>query len=113
MSDGSSTHEDHGHEHYIVPVKAYFGVLVALGFLMALTIGAAFIDLGSFNPILAILIAIAKALFIVLIFMNVYFSTKLTKIFVVGAFFFLIILFGLIIIDFISRTMVSNPQPWN
>jgi cytochrome c oxidase subunit IV len=114
MSDTTTTHDDHGHEHshYIVPVRLYAMVLAGLAILMFATVYAAFFDLGPATVILALLIATTKATLIVLIFMNVYFSTRLTKIFVLGGFFWLVFLFGLIIIDFISRQMVTNPLPW-
>ena len=111
MSFNTATHEEHG--HHIVSVKTYGLVIAALFVLMAATVGAAFIDLGSFNPVLALLIAVSKAVLIVLIFMNVYFSTRLTQIFVAGGFFWLTFLFGMIIIDFLSRGIVTTPQPWN
>ncbi len=111
MSDNTATDEEHG--HHIVSVKTYSMVIGALFVLMAATVGAAFIDLGGFNPILALMIAVSKALLIVLIFMNVYFSTRLTQIFVASCFFWLTFLFGMMIIDFLSRGLVTTPQPWN
>jgi cytochrome c oxidase subunit IV len=114
MSDTTRTHEDHGHEHshYIVPVWMYALVLGGLAILMVATIVASFYDLGPMTVVVALAIASTKAVLIVLIFMNVYFGTRLTKIFVLGGFFWLVFLFGLIIIDFLSRTMVTNPLPW-
>ncbi len=112
MSDTTATHDDNGHDHHIVSVKAYGMVISALFFLMFLTVFMAFVDLGSLNPFIALAIAVSKAVLIVLIFMNVWFSTRLTQIFVAGGFFWLLILFGMIIIDFVSRAMVTNPQAW-
>lgn len=116
MTDHATTHhhgDAHEQAHHIVSVRSYFFVFLALMFLMVLTVVAAFFDLGAVNPVIALSIAISKATFIVLIFMNVYFSTKLTKIFVGAGFFWLLIMFGLMIIDFVSREMVVNPLPWD
>jgi cytochrome c oxidase subunit 4 len=111
MSDGTAAHDDHG--HHIVPVKMYLGVIVYLFFMMFLTVFMAFQDIGPvLNPLIAVGIAVGKAIAIVLIFMNVFFSTRLTKIFVAGAFFWLFFLFGMIIIDFLSRRLVTTPDPW-
>lgn len=113
MSDGSATHEENGHGgHYIVPVSAYFKVICALFVLMTITVVVAFFDLGAWNPVLAVAIAITKAVCIVLVFMNVYVSSRLTKMFVASAFFWLLFLFGMIIIDFLSRELVTHPQAW-
>lgn len=111
MTNDSAVHEEHG--HHVVPVSKYVQVIGALFFLMALTVIMAFVDLGAWNPVIALAIAVSKAVFIVLIFMNVYYSTRLTQIFVASCFFWLLFLFGMMIIDFLSRGMVTTPQPWN
>jgi len=111
MSDGTATHDDH--DHHIVSVKTYSFVIAYLFFMMFLTVYMSFQDVGPLmNPAIAVAIAVGKAIAIVLIFMNVFFSTRLTKIFVAGAFFWLLFLFGMIIIDFVSRRMVTTPDPW-
>ncbi len=113
MSDGSATHEENGHGgHYIVPVSAYAKVISALFVLMTITVVVAFIDLGAWNPVLALVIAISKAVLIVLVFMNVYVSSRLTKMFAASAFFWLLFLFCMIIVDFLSREMVTQPLAW-
>lgn len=111
MTNDSAAHDEHG--HHVVPVSKYVQVICALFFLMALTVVMAFVDLGAWNPVIALAIAVSKAIFIVLIFMNVYYSTRLTQIFVAACFFWLTFLFGMMIIDFLSRGMVTTPQPWN
>jgi len=113
MTNTSVTHDDHGEGHKIVPLSYYVVVICALFVLMFATVYMAFWDVGPVaNVLIAIGIAVTKAVLIVLIFMNVYFSSRLTQIFVAGGFFWLLILFGLIIIDFLSREMVTTPQSW-
>ena len=61
--------------------------------LTATTVGAAFVNLGPFNPVVALLIATIKATLVVLFFMHVKgASEKLTGAVVVSGFFFLAIL---------------------
>lgn len=104
--------ESHGHSHPIVPWWVYRNNAIALGVLMLLTVWAAFFNLGVFNPIVAMTIAVVKAGLIVLFFMNVKYSTKLTWVFVGGGFFWLLILLLLILPDFVSRDWTRRGQEW-
>ncbi len=96
----------------VVSPKVYFKVFGGLSILMALTVVMAFINLGDFNPAVAVAIAIMKAALIVLFFMNVKYSSKLTMMFAACAFFWLLIMFFLIMPDYISRAWLTPAQPW-
>ena len=98
--------------HYIVPPKVYVKTAIALGILMLMTVYAAFLNLGYMNPVVAVTIAITKATLIVLFFMNVKYSTRLTWIFVGASFFWLLILFGLLLPDYISRHWEYTGKAW-
>ncbi len=66
--------------------------------------GAAFIDLGPFNIIVALAIATIKATLVVLFFMHVkYTHEKLTGLVIVSAIFFLFILLSLSMADYTTR----------
>ncbi len=113
MAHDSHAHDDGKHGHTIVPIKVYIINAIALGALMLLTIGAAYVNLGSLNPVVAMVIAIIKAALIVLFFMNVKYSSKLTWLFVAGAFFWLFILLGMFLPDYFSRDFYSQPaEAW-
>ena len=72
--------------------------------LTATTVGAAFVNLGPFNPVVALLIATIKATLVVLFFMHVKgASEKLTAAVVVSGFFFLAILLSLALADYLTR----------
>ena len=73
------------------------------------TVAVAFIDLGILNFPLALAIAIFKATLVILFFMHVKYSSKLTKLIVVTAFFFLTVLFGLTLTDYLSRDWQTFP----
>lgn len=97
---------------HVVPPSVYVKVFGGLTILMLLTVVMAFFNLGVFNPVVALTIAIMKALLIVLFFMNVKYSSKLTMIFVGCGFFWLLIMFFLIMPDYISRNWLTPAIPW-
>jgi cytochrome c oxidase subunit 4 len=71
--------------------------------LLALTIGMAFINLGELNLVVAVTIAVVKAVLVVLYFMHVRYSSRVTWIVASAAVFWLAILFALTMSDFLSR----------
>ncbi len=87
----------------ITPVRTYLLVGAALLILLALTVLAATLDLGPFNTVIAITIAACKALLVILFFMNVRRSSRITWIYVIIGFFWLVLLFGLTLGDYITR----------
>ena len=89
--------------HHVASIKSYLLVFAALMVLTALTVGVAFIDLGVFNDIVAMTIAVIKAVLVVLIFMHVWHSSRMTKLSIVAGFLWLAILIGLTLTDYLSR----------
>ena len=89
---------------HISSVKLYFGIFLALMVGTALTVAAAFVDMGPFNNIVAMGIAIVKATLVVLFFMHVRYSSRLTGMIVVSAILFLALLFGMTMVDYFSRS---------
>jgi cytochrome c oxidase subunit 4 len=91
---------------HMVDVKTYLAVWLALLVLTGVTAGVAFIDLGPFNTIVALVIATFKAVLVALIFMHVkYASESLTKVVLIAAVFFLMILLGLSLADYTTRLL--------
>ena len=92
-------------EHNTHPQGFYLAIGVGLLILTATTVGAAFVNLGPFNPVVALLIATIKATLVVLFFMHVKgASEKLTGVVVVSGFFFLAILISLSLADYLTRS---------
>jgi len=92
-------------EHTTHSQGFYLAIGAILLVLTATTVGAAFVNLGPFNPILALLIATIKATLVVLFFMHVKgASEKLTGAVVVSGFFFLAILISLSLADYMTRS---------
>ena len=96
-----SEHEEHTSHSQGFYIAIGIGLLVVT----ATTVGAAFVNLGPFNPIIALLIATIKATLVVLFFMHVKgASEKLTGAIVVSGFFFLAILITLSLADYLTRS---------
>jgi cytochrome c oxidase subunit IV len=90
-------------EHAHPTVKLYVMIIIILMALTCATWAIAFVDLGPGNPVVALTIAVIKAVLVILFFMHVYYSSKLTKVTVVAGFFWLMILITLSLSDYISR----------
>jgi cytochrome c oxidase subunit IV len=92
---------------HVVPRSVYFAVFSALIVLTATTTAISFIDLGPWNTVVALGIAFVKATLVVLFFMHVKYSPRLTQIVIAGGLFWLAILIALTLSDFISRGWLS------
>src|SRR5262245_48166125 len=95
---------------HVSPVSTYLAVFGTLMVLTAATVGAAFVHIGALNFPIAIGIAITKATVVILFFMHVKYSSKLTKFVVASCLFFLCCLFGLTFTDYMSRGWYASPR---
>ena len=100
--DANVINPEHVAHHIVSPVVylMIFGVLM-VGTLA--TVGAAMINLGPLNPVIAIAIAVTKAVFVVLFFMHVKYSSRLVKLTVAAGFFTFCILVVMSLSDYMSR----------
>ena len=71
--------------------------------LTATTVGASYVEMGVFNPIVALGIAAVKMMLVVLFFMHVKYSTKLTKLTVGAGLFTFLVLVGMTMADYFTR----------
>jgi cytochrome c oxidase subunit 4 len=92
---------------HVVPMSLYIGIWATLMVFTGLTVFAASVDLGIFNIVVALLIATIKGTLVVLFFMHLRYSTKLTMVTVVAAIFFLLILFSLSMTDYLTRSWAT------
>jgi cytochrome c oxidase subunit 4 len=97
--------------HHISPVRDYVLVWAALIILTFTTTFFGYMDLGSFNIVVAITIAVFKMSMVVWIFMGVRYTTKLTKLYVVAGFFWFFILIVMTVQDYLTRAW-GTPQHW-
>jgi cytochrome c oxidase subunit 4 len=97
---------------HIVSKKVYYVIFGALMVLTALTVWVANIDLGSekLNTVVALAIAVTKAMLVVLYFMHVRYSSRLTWVVVAGGFLWLMIMVGLTLSDYLSRGLLVYPR---
>jgi cytochrome c oxidase subunit 4 len=95
---------------HIASKGSYIGIFLTLMVLTAVTVAAAFVNLGAFNASVALAIATFKATLVVLFFMHVKYSSRLTQIVVISGFFFLAILLALTMTDYASRGWALLPQ---
>ncbi len=98
-----------GHTHNITPVSTLFIVFGSLFVLTIITVLTARQDYGALSTPIALGIAFLKASLVVIYFMAVRYNTPLTKVVVVAGFFWLLIMFGLTMGDYISRPLLGVP----
>ena len=92
---------------HVVSRKIYFAIFGALMVLTGLTVWVAQFNLpGSWNAIVALSIAVFKATLVVLYFMHVRYSSKLTWVFVCAGIIWLIILLAFTLSDYLTRGWV-------
>jgi cytochrome c oxidase subunit IV len=94
---------------HIDSVKLYIGILLALLAATVITTLVAFVDLGPFSVVVALTIAVCKMLLVALFFMHIRYSTRLTKLVILGGLMWLGILLLLTLTDFVSRGWINVP----
>jgi cytochrome c oxidase subunit 4 len=88
---------------HLVPVRVYVTIFTLLMVLTATTVGVSYLDLGPANTLVAIVIAVTKMMLVVLYFMHVRYSSRLTWAVVAGGFFWLALLLLLTLGDYLTR----------
>ena len=96
-------------EHHVVSWRLYVGIFAALAALTAITVYAAGVDFGPFNTVIALGIASLKATLVIMFFMHLRWSSRLTTLFLFSGFVFLAILILLTVSDYISRPWPITP----
>ena len=96
-------------EHHIVPKRVYFAVFAALIVLTWVTAYVSTVDLGRWNIFVALAIAVVKASLVILFFMHVKYSSRLTKMTVGAGLFWLVILLFMTMTDLWTRNMMGVP----
>ena len=81
----------------------YIVIGSALLVLTATTVGVSYIDLGPLNPVIALAIAVLKMTLVILFFMHVKYSSRLTKLTVGAGFFTFLVLVGMTLADYFTR----------
>jgi len=111
IKQGQANGHGHVNEPHIVPVPIYLAVFAALLVGTYLTVWAAGKDFGSFNTLVALGIAVTKATLVILFFMHVKYSPRLTQLVVATAVVFLILLVVGTLTDYYSPNVDGRLQP--
>lgn len=93
---------------HVAPRSLYCIIFLALMVGTILTVVVAKFDLGALNNVVMLTIACAKALLVILFFMHVRWSSRLTWVIAGSGFFWLLILFGITMSDFMTRGWVAG-----
>ena len=94
---------------HIVPKKTYFMIFAVLMVLTVITTAVGVVDLGPFNVIVALLIAVIKAVLVVLFFMHILYSRRLTQLVIAGGLLWLFILLFRTAGDYYTRLWLRVP----
>ncbi len=89
--------------------KSYVLVFLGLISLTVITTAVAFVDLGAFSVVVALVIATCKMLLVALFFMHLRHSTQLTRVVVLGGMVWLGILLALTFADYGTRMWTGVP----
>ena len=104
--------------HHIIEPYVYYRVFGLLVILFIATVAVAFFDLSKMlnwppaNIVVALIIAVAKATVIVLYFMHVKYSSRLTQVFAMSALVWLSLLFIFTFADYFTRDWIPQPGSW-
>lgn len=93
---------------HVAPKSMYYAVFGALILGTILTVAAAKVNMGPLNNIVMLAIACTKATLVILFFMHVRWSSRLTWVVAMSGFFWLLILFGVGMSDYLSRGWVPG-----
>jgi cytochrome c oxidase subunit 4 len=97
---------------HVVPKKLYILVFAALIVFTGLTTAVAFVNLGKWNTVAALAIAVCKASLVVLFFMHLRWSSGLMRMVLLSAFVWFAILVALTLSDEFTRQWTPVPSSW-
>jgi cytochrome c oxidase subunit 4 len=89
---------------HVVPKNTYYTIFASLMVLTLVTVWISGFDLGPLNTVAALAIAGVKATLVVLFFMHVKYGTRLTKLAIIAALYWLGILLTLTLSDYLTRS---------
>ena len=102
--DDSHHYSDHAPTHHVTGLPIYFGVFFALMILTILTVAVSRVNLGLLNTPIALGLAVVKATLVILFFMHVVHSTRLTWVVIISSFLWLGVMFALTFADYLTRS---------
>jgi cytochrome c oxidase subunit 4 len=101
--DDAHEYSEHAPTHHVTSLPVYFGIFAALMVLTIATVWVSRFNLGLLNTPIALAIATTKATLVILFFMHVIHSTRLTWVVIISSFLWLALLFVLTFADYFTR----------
>jgi cytochrome c oxidase subunit 4 len=113
----SAPHDHHAHAGgephplvgHLVPVRTLVLTGMALLFLTVVTVAVRYIDVGEFNIVIALGVAVVKAVLVVLVFMHLLWDRSFNSLMLVGSIVFVVLLIGIAMTD----TRMYKPSLYN
>jgi cytochrome c oxidase subunit 4 len=96
---------------HMVGVGTYLAIFTLLMVMTTITTAVAYVDLGAMNVLIMLAIAVTKATLVLLWFMHLKFTSRLTWLWAAGSFVFLAILFAITLSDYLTRGFMMAPIP--
>ena len=109
MAEQEHHHDDHEHDHPLMP---HVWNLLALFALTGVTYGVALVHLGPLADLVALAIAGLKATLVIMIFMHVKGSSRLIKVTAVSGFFWIFLFFAYLVGDVLTRPGDTVYEGW-
>ena len=97
------TNPEHAQHHIVTPLQ-YLYVFATLLFFTGVTVWAAYVPFGIFNPVIALGIASFKATVVILFFMHAAYQSRQIKMTIGAGFFMFLVLITMTMSDYISRS---------
>jgi cytochrome c oxidase subunit 4 len=97
------TNPEHAEHHLVTPLQYTYVFLTLLVF-TGVTVGAAYVPFGVFNPVIALAIACFKACIVILFFMHAAYQSRLIKMTIASGFFVFLVLIAMTMTDYMSRS---------
>ncbi len=91
------------HTEHIVKPGTYLAIITSLLILTGVTVYAAYVNLGKYNIVVALVIATVKATLVVLFFMHAKYSPRRTQLVIIAGIFWLALLLFMTLSDYASR----------
>ena len=98
---------------HIPKIRTLVAIWATLVVLTGTTSAVSYVELGRWNVVVALAIAVIKASLVAWVFMGVRFTTTLTKLFVVAGLVWLSIMILITFSDYNSRNWTYQAQPWS
>ncbi len=96
----------HSEERHITSYTTYFIVWVILMILTAVTVYVSYLDFGTFNIVIAMVVASVKAGVVALFFMHLKFEDSITWLFALFPLGLLFLLIGMTAVDTFTRILL-------